>query len=146
MQQIPSFNNRVIFECTGESTMRLRVVREGMRRAVPEWVQFPPDSDTATLFANLIQFLGRTKSVIFRPEENDPTICELASFWEFANGNSDYRAIWNAFLMLDEQINNEWIKPINAADDIRLKAPADVQPSAPTDEQLEGQGADGLKG
>lgn len=138
-----AFGGAVVLTMTAPN-MKTMIVREAMERAIPESKEWPLDSTAAILFANIAQLLGRTASIEFGGDDN-PYVDGLAAFWHFAKTTTDYRAIWDAFILMPPEINNEWMTALNPADDARLKAPAEVAPTAPTDEELEAQGEDGKK-
>lgn len=132
-----AFEGRVIFDVTGP-TLRSVVIQQGFIAAVPECKHFT--GDVFNLFANIIFIMARTRGVITDIEETDADIIALAQFWEFARGNADYRAVWNAFLDLPagehkSRIHDEWIAALTI--DEQLKAPAELRPDAPDDEILE---------
>lgn len=136
------FDGRVLFDCTPHN-MRELVVTEALRLAVPEWKTWD-GQNTLTLFVNLAAFLGRTKNLEVVPGEPNSIIDDLCTFWQFAQNTVDYRAIWEAFLFLDPVINSEWAAALASTVDVRLLAPAVLQPAAPPDEVLEAQ-PDGKK-
>lgn len=133
------FDGRIAVDLTTGETMKLVALRKNLIVAVSEIATWNKEDEYFSLFANLVLILGRTRSVkVVDPSESDPVICDLMRFWEFASNSNDYRAIWNAFLMLDIAVNEEFVAVINRVDAGILKAPKLVQPGAPTDEQLEG--------
>jgi hypothetical protein len=139
-----AFAGRVIFECTPPN-MKTIIVEEAMFRAVPEARDFPVDSPQGKLFYNLIHFLGRTKSITVDNPDGDYVIASLADFWAFVRVNSDYRAIWDCFIMLDVMVNSEWNAALEDTEDKHLKAPELVQPGAPSDGLLEAAAEAGKK-
>lgn len=139
-----AFNGQVQFDCTPPNLKSI-VVKEGLERAVPEWVTFPTDSSVYVLFTNLVEFLGKTKSITFIDIGLSEDAEGLQTFWKFASKSMDYRAIWNEFMLLTVDVNTEWFNAVSAVIDPRLLAPAEVQPGAPSDEALEATGTDGAK-
>jgi hypothetical protein len=139
-----AFNGQVQFDCTPPNLKTL-VVRDGLERAVPESAQFPVGSQPNFVFNNLVDMLGRTRSIRFIDVGLSPDVELLQSFWELALNTIDYRLIWNEFLMLPVEVHNEWFEAVAAAIDPRLLAPAEVQPNAPTDAELEATGTEGAK-
>lgn len=139
-----AFNGQVQFDCTRPNLKSL-VVKDGLERAIPEWAQFVPDSPAYICFANLIEFLGRTRAIHFVDVGIGEDAEDLQRFWEFAQSSMDYRAIWNAFLQLSTDVNTEWYSAVQSEIDPRLLAPAEVQPGAPDDAALEATGTDGAK-
>lgn len=139
-----AFNGQVQFDCTPPN-LKAIVVKDGLERAIPEWVTFPTDSPAYILFTNLIEFLGKTKSITFIDIGLSDDAERLQAFWEFASKSMDYRAIWAEFMLLTIDINTEWYNAIAAVIDPRLLAPAEVQPGAPSDEALAATGTDGAK-
>lgn len=126
------FNGRVCFEVSGPN-LREVIIRQGFIKAIPECVTFT--GDAATLFENAIAITARTKNVRVLSGEDDPNIEATVTFFKFAHGNLDYRAVWDAFLDLPSiEINNEWMSAIIG--DV-LKAPVEVRPGSPSDEELE---------
>lgn len=146
--RISGFNGRVIFDCYPPN-MKHMVVVEAMQRDVPEARDFPNGSATSVLFWNLSTFLGRTDSieaVEIEGAEPDTNVEALLAFWEFAASTTDYRAIWNRFLMTcDTPVNEAWLEAISQTEDKRLLAPEAVRPGAPDDAALEAEGESGKK-
>lgn len=130
-----AFDGSVTFECTPPNLKSL-IVRDGLTRAVPESASFVPGSQPAAIFDNLVDFLARTRSIGTMPDAGDIAL-QLGAFWEFACVSTDYRAIWEHFIMLPVEIHNAWFDAIQATIDPRLLAPVDVQPGAPDDATLE---------
>lgn len=139
-----AFNGQVTFDCTGENLKTL-IVRDGLQRAVPEYLTFLFDTPPFTLFGNLVEFLGKTRSITFIDIGLTADVESLQAFWEFASKSIDYRAIWEQFIMLPVEVNNEWSEAIQGVIDPRLLAPLEVQPGAPTDAELEATGTEGAK-
>lgn len=131
-----AFGGRVTFETTG-STLRGIIVAEGFYRAVPESINFT--GATLTLFINLIEIVSRTKRVSCDANETDSNIGALRDFWQFAHGNTDYRAVWEAYLDLPSiEINDQWIEyGLKIGGDEQLKAPPYVRPNTPDDSLTE---------
>jgi hypothetical protein len=139
-----AFNGQVQFDCTPPNLKTL-VVRDGLERAVPESAMFLVGSQPNFVFNNLVDLLGRTRSIHFIDIGLDPDAEALQSFWAFASNTIDYRAIWNEFLMLPVVVHNEWFEAVAAVIDPRLLAPAEVQPNAPSDAELDATGTEGAK-
>jgi hypothetical protein len=133
MATYSAFDGAVTFDCTTPNLKTL-VIRDQLGLAVPEHVTFLPGSQGDILFQNLTTLLGRTKTITFTAGDPPPELQALTAFWEMASGSVDYRRIWDEFLYLSLNVHNEWLRAIEAADNIRLLAPAEVQPGAPDPE------------
>lgn len=143
--QVKAFDGRVIFDCSGPN-MKVVVVAEGFLRAVPEHRLFMQGTDTATYFTDLIEFIGRTRSIqLVEGVEPDEILLQLLTFWETHGASTDYKATWQAFLDCNSMVHNEWVLALNTSDRAQLKAPDIVQPNAPTDDELEKLGDEGKK-
>lgn len=145
MTVTPVFDGRVQVDCIPSGSMRSLIVRDAMQRAIPEYQEWAADSAPRSLFFNLSQCLACTKSVTFADDEADPMLQDWRAFWELSRRSTDYRALWEAYISLDIDVNNEWAKALDAADDARLKAPPFVQPGAPSDAELLADGDEGKK-
>jgi hypothetical protein len=139
-----AFNGQVQFDCTPPNLKTL-VVKDGLERAVPEFATFVKGSQPDFVFNNLVDLLGRTRSIKFIDIGLDADAEALQAFWAFASNTIDYRAIWNEFLLLPVIVHNEWFEAVAASIDPRLLAPPEVQPNAPTDAELEATGTEGAK-
>ncbi len=139
-----AFNGQVQFDCTPPNLKTL-VVRDGLERAVPESALFVPGSQPFAVFNNLVDMLGRTRYINFIDVGLSPDAEALQAFWVMSSSTTDYRRIWDEFLMLPVEAHNEWFDAVQASIDPRLLAPPEVQPNAPTDEELEATGTDGRK-
>lgn len=128
-----AFDGHVAFDLTGFN-MKTMVIRDAMQRAVPEHEGWPEGSLFKLLFDNLIEFLGRTRSIEFGQAANqqlNEQIEALKCFWQLANTTQDYRVIWQEYLQLEPLVNNEWQRVVQERDNAMLKADPDLQPGAP---------------
>ena len=139
-----AFNGQVQFDCTPPNLKTL-VVRDGFVIAVPESALFVPGTQTAAIFNNLIDFLGRTRAITFVDIGLGEDAEALQLFWSISQITTDYRKLWEQFILLPVEVHNEWFDAIQGVVDPRLLAPEVVQPGAPTDEALEATGTDGAK-
>lgn len=140
--QITAFEGNATFEVLPHPTMREDVIRRAMVVGIPECRTF--SNDWLILFGNLVLILGRVKSITFKEDSETTEIAALRQFWEVAHNNTDYRAVWEAYLDLPGVgINDALMKDvINAAieQENGLRAPLEVRPGTPEDEVLEQMG------
>ncbi len=137
-----AFDGLVTFEISGDNNLKMVLVEEALKRAVPEVVAV--DGQSATIVDHFISFLGRTRNITFETNEGSEAMQEVIAFWFIASNTTDYRRIWDAYGYLSAEAHNEWYRAIEAQDALRsrLLAPSDVQPGAPSDEALAAADAD----
>lgn len=146
MMPVKAFKNdeypdgRVLIDISADGTMRGIVILEGFIRQIPECQTFQTGLDTYAFFADLTGFISRTKAVtLIDGVEADDVLLELLTFWQRHGASADYRATWDAFLMCQREVHDGWAIAVNEYDGLlaQLKAPALVQPNAPSDEALD---------
>lgn len=144
--QVKAFKNeqypdgRIVFDLAPSGTMRVIVICEGFIRQVPECLTFEQGSSTNTFFVDLLEFISRTQSItLIDGVEADDTLLELMNFWQEHGRSAHYRATWEAFLLCNQVIHDEWAVALNESDaaQAQLKAPALIRPNAPTDDELD---------
>lgn len=133
----PAFNGKVMLDVRG-LTVREMILSDGFLRDIPEAVGFK--GETATLFNNVVLITSRIKPFSIPEGETDPVIVSAKAFIDFAQGNTNYRSIWDYFIDLPNlDVNNGFMNAIN--DDPTL-APMEVRPNTLTNEQLEEVGTE----
>ncbi|MAS33548.1 MAG: hypothetical protein CL610_06050 [Anaerolineaceae bacterium] len=151
------FDGQVTFHCTYQSLESL-IVREAIDLALPDLAEVrkasvalsadqpsdqskeqPEPSQRETIFANFRSFVGDTPRIDFKLRKDaDPDLIDFRDWWQFAENNSDYAAVWKRFLQqVNLNIHDQWNDAIGNAIPARLLAPRDVQPDAPDDEALD---------
>ncbi len=136
--EVKIFHNRMTVQVASGQTMREVVIRDGFIKAIPECMAFT--GDTATLFQNAIIVTSRIR-LIDCQETEEPTVIAARDYLTLARGSSDYAALWQSFIDMSLDVNNEFMEAVNA--DMQLRAPVEVQPSSASDEELETMGIEG---
>ena len=105
------------------------------------------DTDTELVFANnFAQFMARTDTITCKDDASEDAWL-WADFWESAQGNTDYKAVFNDYLQLDLDVNYAWVAKYNANEqsdigrgDPELGTPETVPPDVLADETVKKNG------
>lgn len=124
-----ALNGQVTFDCF-PAGLKTLVVKEALEAAVPEAALFAPGSDSANIFSHLVDFLGQTRGIEFNIDLDEDAV-GLQAFWLLTQDTTNYRRIWEAFLLLSISVHNEWLEATASTIDPRLLAPPEVQAGLP---------------
>lgn len=129
---VSGFGGLVTIHCT-RPNLKVQIVGDLLRSAVPEAANFAQGGDAANIFDNLVSFLARTTSIDFAPEDSllSDDVRALQEFWALASlPVVDYRVIWDAFVLLNLDIHNEWMEALNSTIPAAVASPPELMPGA----------------
>lgn len=141
MSKHSAFDGQVTFEC-GFETLEAVIVRDNIRRALPEASEYEDGSQMQGIWNNFLLIFPNTLDIQFKLAKTaDTDLVQFKAFWDRCSKSADYAATWKAFLSsCNLYIVNEWVDAVNGAIPARYLAPADIHPTAPPDDALDPNG------
>lgn len=127
--------NKPVFQCATARTLKWYVVLERLHEAAGT-KGLPESSQIVGIADMLADNLAQTRGVDF-PADVAPEWYGLREFWAVAETSADYALIWNKALeLLTVDILAEWNEQVSASLMSALRAPDELQPGSPADEDL----------
>lgn len=129
--------NKPVFRCLPKRMLRWYVIYDRVTSAA-NVAGLPADNQIVGIADLLANNLAQTLDIEFPVNEDTPEEwAGLQEFWVFAATSDDYPAIWNKALeTLDLDVLLLWNDQVTAKSREALRAPDELQPGSPADEDL----------
>jgi hypothetical protein len=133
-----AFDGQVTFHCTFQ-TLESLIVGDAIDMAIPEHTDYEQNKWQGIAYSRFRALTSNTHDITFKLKKNaDDDLLALQAYWKEWQHSEDYSAMWPAFRVgVTLDVQSEWTHGTNAAVPARLRAPPDLQPTAPGDEELD---------